>query len=484
MMNILCKAGCSALILLAVSASARASIITAVVRSSADSPRAVSVRDSAGLALERFTSFAPSIVFVNQELINDQMKKYSCGDESCLLSFARDAKIDCLIFVTASEGPEGIRIGFTARVPGVPYGGKAVKSYSALLSKSGIAREALTAATEEHAGKFIALLLRSIRLPVPVSVNGGKLTLGEELSGKYEVFRKIPGSPLFYETQGFDDFTKGVSAGSSYNQADAYFVLRDFAREGASFDEYLYGRKHEMLFSGSEGMTQYKVLFYVPALSAVSPIALPLGYYRNADYPGLFFSGCAMTPWGIVTAKYLKNAYWDKDTHLTQKEKGSRNFGLYWIFAGNSSLVVDMYAHEALDAAANYRPTEYLGGNATAVGLSILTPGGGMFYRGERLYGHLYYQAGNFLMYKTLLSFSSGERFNSDTGRYEKVKADRKKASAWLAGLIVLKGGEILHTVLTRDAVEAKHTVAQIEFQPLLEYDDGLRAGAGLVFRW
>jgi hypothetical protein len=440
------------------------------------------VRDSAGIALERFPAFVPSFVFVNQNLINEQMQKYSCTDESCLLSFAREAKIDCLIFVSAEEDREFVRVTYTARVPSVPYGGKAVKTYTAFIPKSGYSLDVMTAATEEHAGRFLSLLLESVSLPLDASVSSGRLNLPEKVSGRREVFRRIKGS-LFYETAGTDSFNEGVSEKNGYDPGESYFVLRDFTREGNLFSEYIYGRKHEMLFGPSQS-SRLSVLAFVPVISAVSPVALPLGYYRNSDYRGLLYSGCAMTPWAVISARYLKTAYWDKDSHLTRREKGGRNFGLYWVFAGNASLVVDMYAHEALKSSANYRQEEYLGSTGTAAGLAALTPGGGMFYRGERLYGHLYYQAGTFLMYKTMMSFAAGEKYDPDTGRYEKVKADRKKGYAWLAGFLALKGCEIIHASVSRDNIDSGYDTAGISFLPVMEYDNGLRCGAGLAFRW
>jgi hypothetical protein len=239
-----------------------------------------------------------------------------------------------------------------------------------------------------------------------------------------------------------------------------------------------------MVFPAASDVFQSRVLFFIPALSVLSPVALPLGYYRNGDYSGLLFSTAAASPWVVTTYRSLTNAYLDKDSHLDARERGGRNFGLYWLFCGNASLVVDMYAYQTLHSVSYFSQGEYLGKTSSAIILSVLTPGGGMFYRGERLYGHLYYQADNFLIYKTLCAFSSSNEYDPGTGRYVTKSPDRRKAYMWLSGLIAVKAVEIVHTIFTRDRIQIDSNYSSLEFVPLFEYDRTMRVGAGLACRF
>jgi len=140
-----------------------------------------------------------------------------------------------------------------------------------------------------------------------------------------------------------------------------------------------------------------------------------------------------------------------------------------------------MYAYQSLQSVRYYKQGEYLGKTSSAVILSVLTPGGGMFYRGERLYGHMYYQAGNFLMYKTLCAFSSSDEYDKSTGRYISKSPDRRKAYMWLSGLLAVKAAEIVHTVFTRDRIQIDNNLSRLELMPLLEYDGTMRVGAGII---
>jgi len=103
--------------------------------------------------------------------------------------------------------------------------------------------------------------------------------------------------------------------------------------------------------------------------------------------------------------------------------------------------------------------------------LSLLVPGGGMFYRGNRLWGSIYYQIDNGLAYITLKNLA--EKKN-------------KKTAYCFGALITVKAIEVIHSSFMRDDIFTGEIAGNSTILPTIaaENDGSLRAGFTAALRW
>jgi hypothetical protein len=455
-----------------------------VVWMKTDSPRTVSVRDSMNSILSGYSAFVP-VQFVNPALLNDQLQRFSCVDEKCILGFGRDAGIDIIVLGSIEDAGDSLIIRLDARPTEKPYNGKRILNYQTRIDlKRGSTAGDFTNFIAEHSGRFLAELLKRYRYPEYLSREAdGKLS-GKIPDGTYELFRENPYDKAFYMKIGNERFDSGKSTHMFEELRGRYYVERNHEQASRDLEDYIYGRKHELLFETGTLETPLRAVVFVPVLSVLSPIVLPAGYYQNRDYAGFAFAAASAIPWGVFSWQGLSDTIRDKK-YFTASERGRQYFGLYWFFVGNSSLVVDMYAHESLMSARSYGFARYLGNTPTAVALSALTPGGGLFYRGERLWGYFYYHSENYLLYKTLASFSRSDAYNESTGKFEKRSFNHKRAELYLSAFALLKGIEIIHAALASDKILAEAKYGSVDLIPVIEPDGrSARIGAGLAVQW
>ncbi len=94
-----------------------------------------------------------------------------------------------------------------------------------------------------------------------------------------------------------------------------------------------------------------------------------------------------------------------------------------------------------------------MGSGLTAAYLSLISGGGGHFYRGYRGWGYLYFHLNNALIYYTMREFSSDMRYDEASDSYQKDDINSRRAYMLLGALGVLKTVEILHAVLLKDRI-------------------------------
>jgi hypothetical protein len=449
-----------------------------------DSPRATSVRDSMNTLLSSYSAFVP-VQFVNPALLYDQLNRFSCIDEKCILGFGHDAGIDIVVLGSVEDMGDSIVINLDARPTDKPYNGKRIINYQTIIDlKKSSPTGDFTNFFSEHSGRFLAELLKRYRFPVYLVRGIDNHLSGKIPDGNYSLFRENPADTTFFREIGSEEFISGKSVHAFEDSRGRYYVEQNNEAAAHVLEEYIYGRKHELLFETGTLDAPFYAFAAIPVMSVLSPVVLPAGYYRNRDYAGFAFAAMSAIPWGVFSFQGLSDTYHDKK-HFTASERGRQYFSLYWFFAGNASLVVDMYAHEALLSSKSYNPQRFLGNTPTAIVLSAVTPGGGLFYRGERFWGYFYYHSENYLLYKTLVSFSKSDRYNESNGKYEKSGYDKKKAGMYLSAFALLKGIEIVHAVCAPDRILSDTKYGKLDLFPLIEPDGrSTRIGAGVACQW
>jgi hypothetical protein len=436
---------------------------------------------------------------VNTAMLNEQLSKYGCVEERCILSFALTAGIDVVISGNIDHGTASALLNLTAYGMKAPYFGRAIYRYTVKIPVSGLNR-ASDQIMEEHAGRFISRMLSEYRSMFVLKKSGEEnLTLDSDYiaTGIFQVYRfdiKSQGDDSIktYSTVGkikiknnniiFDESdTKEIKDGD--------FIFFTYKDRAEFLSEFYEGRKKEIVFESTSYKDDFLLFISTPPASALMPVVAPLAYYKYGDYSGLAL--WALNSWPYIYVEYQglihrPETYRDDRKDIPVKSTVNYRFGLYMLACGGMSLVADSFSKTELYLASNFQPRPNIGNTFSAVYLSLVSGGGGHFYRGYRLSGYIYFHLNNILIYSVIKEFSPSEKYNPETKSYNKDSVDKKKAYSYLGAFCLLKAVEITHVILRKDRITNGEIIENnFSFEPevIIDNNDHLLFGAKFVCR-
>jgi hypothetical protein len=197
----------------------------------------------------------------------------------------------------------------------------------------------------------------------------------------------------------------------------------------------------------------------------------------NNDWCGLGLWMVNATPYLYMEARGLYNSpsrLKENKKDISKDDRAMYYFGWYMAAAGGLPLFIDSYAHTYLYKASYYSDeTRLLGSNITAAYLSLVSNGGGMFYKGHRNWGYFYFHLNNILLYTTLREFSNTEQYNRETDSYIKKDTGRGTAKKLCAVLAVSKLVETVHTLMTDEDIDNGILEEQLTLPgPFISFDE------------
>jgi len=440
---------------------------------------------------------------VNSGILRRELTKYGCVDEKCVLRFARKAGISMIVRGDFDDKGDSIVLKLSSFGVDVPYQGRLIYQYRVEIPMSGpSSTRKFSYICEEHSGRFVSELMKKFKQPLFIkAVKSGdteatqfRLDTDKKISGEYRVYRfnKSPVKSQLRIYSGIADakITNSLLDSGEFKPEEGDFVFHIYKSKSDFLDEYYHGRKKEIVFTQpSVADSLYKVLFTVPA-SVTMPIASPLmGYYRNSDWEGLTLWAINAVPWITIEYYGLLNDPDDLrsgNRNISKDDKTINRFAWYMFFTGGMSLFVDAFSHRYLRDASDYKGTQPLMGNSmSAAYLSLVSGGGGHFYRGYRGWGYFYFHLNNILLYLTIREFSPPERYES--GSYNREGINKKMAYS-LAGIFsVVKIVEMVHAVMLRDSIRNGEVIDELySYEPftLIDYNDGIKYGLRCVYRF
>lgn len=441
---------------------------------------------------------------VTTDTMREQLSRYNCLEDTCVLRFAARAGISVIIRGSIEELADSLEVTVYALGIDAPYYGRSIYRYRAVIPTRGLrlgTREH-SYIFEEHAARFISGFLRRYEKPLYFKSAAGGIILdsSEPVSGVFTVQRPAgERGPLASLRRHFPlgvvTFREGRIALPSQALGgirEGDFILVNYARRSDALDDYYYGRKREIVLTDPTLSDTFNMILFTVPGSLTMPFVSPvLGYYASRDYTGLAL-------WTVNTSPYLYLEYdgirnrpqvLRRDRRDIPRDVTTRyNFSLYMLFCGNMSLFVDAFAHSYLSLASNYQGIQqYMGNPYTAAYLSLVSGGGGHFYRGNRFWGYAYFHANNALLYLTLREFSREMTYDEASGKYVEGDIDRGRAYSFLAAYCALKTVEIVHAVLSRDRMQ-NGTIDEggIDLVPFALHDGGrdLILGAAVSTRF
>lgn len=434
---------------------------------------------------------------VNPKLLQQELATFNCLEDSCVLRFARTAKIDIIIRGTIEDRGDTLSVHLYAFGIRTPYFGRNIYSYRVEIPLAGyrLAAQEFSYICEEHAGHFSARMLDRYQSFFPLKKLNNTLMIQSdyEITGTFDLYRThsktATGTIRPFSKIGKVRIEKNrvhIETLSVNTLSNNDFILVSHKAKAQFIRNFYYGRKHEIVFDKPNiSDTVYILLFTVPASASMPLLAPTVGYYQNSDYRGLAF-------WMLNASPYLYIQY-DGWTNRPEELRNSgesinkRNltnyyFGWYMTLCGGMALFVDAFSHQYIAQAANYQRSQSLMGNSlTAAYLSTISGGGGHFYRGYRAWGYLYFHINNILIYYAIQNLVKEEKYDATTNTYSEGEANTKRAWSILGVLALVKTIEVIHVVFTRDNIRNGIISANNDFdlQPRIFIDEEKRFSYG-----
>lgn len=441
---------------------------------------------------------------VNPILLKEQLTKFNCLDEKCILSFAKTAGLNLIINGFLEERGDTVILCLNAYGINTPYYGKIVYNYKVEIPFSGQSStvKEFNYIFEEHAGFFIHGLLSGYKAQISlIKDKSGKVKADSEriINGKFSVYRYKRKSgekndiKLYDEVGRIKIYNNVVNTDDldSFSIENEDFILYRFSDKADFLEQFYYGRKKEIVFERSFSRDTFLILLSTIPASAVMPIVTPIGHYRSGDFKGLCLWALNYSPYLYLQYDGFKNrpsTYREKKKDIPRNKTVRYSFGLYMLICGGLPLFMDAMAYNQLSHASNYRGTRsFMGNSQTAAYLSLISGGGGLFYRGHRSAGYLYFHLHNILLYSIIKEATPTERYNAATDSYQKEETDKNRLYTYLSIFGVVKLVEVFHAILSKDNIKHGRIIEEkYSFEPevIFKNESDLNIGAKYIFRF
>ena len=394
---------------------------------------------------------------IRTPLLKNELERFGCTDEKCTLRYAQSARINIVFTGSFEDLGQNVILTLAAHSTGFPYNGKTIyKATYNIKAPSGMSLMQSAAICEENAAIFIAdMLEKYIMLARVADGNILECDFQKVPDGTYTLYRFDKESDKILRTYKEIGNVKIrnqriVKHGSETPELGDFILFTDKSKS-ASIRYFYDGRKKEMTTMPVSLTVATSAVLLTPLASAFMPIAAPIfGYYEYADWSGL-------TLWAINAAPYLyleasgfmnnPDKLRDKNKDVSRYTNTNRKFAWYMLISGGISLFVDSFAHQSLQIASIYgKPQPYIGSPFLTGYLSLVSGGGGFFYKGYRGWGYFYFHLNNTLLYATLWHLSPEERYVND--QYVKDKKSKKNTAILMSAYGTAKVVEIVHALL------------------------------------
>jgi hypothetical protein len=447
--------------------------------------------------LNRIAESTRIFSIVNAPSLREEIVKYNCLEEKCLLRFLRNAEISLSIMGEVDDRREFMEVSLSAYGTDVYNHDRRIYYYRARIwydSKQTSREYSLIA--EEHAGKFMAKVISAYQLPVAGRISEqGEFVFDVFLSGTYVLYRPLSGGRdmlAMSEKVGEVKIDRGRLINARFEPRKGDYVLVRNEREGRDLEAFYYSKKKELtLGKANDFASMYYLLFTAPASALMPLIAPTVGYYAASDWQGLVLWVPNAAPYLYFEINGLTvyfSEYYKKKRTVPGEVRAKLIYSIYLAAVGGLPLFIDSYSRSTINPASNFQTSQsFLGNDLAAAYLSFAGGGGGHFYRGHRLWGYLYYHLNNVMVYFIIRDFTPSLRYNPLTRKYYNGKSVKKRGFCLLGAYGGLKIIECLHAVFIRDRIDSGEIMEE-SFSMLpdldLDYDMRLRYGLRCIYRF
>ncbi|MDY6935170.1 MAG: hypothetical protein SVZ03_13230 [Spirochaetota bacterium] len=440
---------------------------------------------------------------INTSLLKHELNKFKCLDEGCILRFAMEAGLHMIIRWHIEDCGEDLIIELKSYGICAPYFGRIIYKYRIMipLSLSGISTR-LSHILEEHVSHFFSRLLQKYTAQIFIKrEKNGVLALDvhEFITGAFTLYRydnaAIKEDPLgIFKPIGKLWVKENIVVKRELN-AEAIssrdFILISYNNQSRFLKDFYYGRKKEIVFEESSGADTFLEILFTPIASALMPVIAPIGYYTYGDFRGLSLWIANTLPYLYIEYYGLANRpedFRDDKRNISKNTLACNRFAIYMLFCGGISLVADLFSHRHLALSSDYYGRHpYMGNKLSAAYLSLVSGGGGHFYRGYRSWGYLYFHLNNILLYFTIREFSRGERYDISTNSYNKEEINEEKGYTLLGLFGCVKIMEIIHVLYLKDNIRNRGILEEclnLEPEIYLDREMNININAKYTYRF
>lgn len=399
---------------------------------------------------------------IQPDIINRELKKFSCVEEKCVLNFSVDAGINLLFTGSVTDNRSYMIIRLVSYGIDFPFNRRVIitREIKLMLDIPVNSRE-FSLICEEQAARFISETLKSFQYPVRIVIKNSKHVIDSDvkISGRFTVYSMNSSGTVKPSGEIEISDNQIVSSNNSFTPGES-FILQSFRDKSELIDTYYPKRKREIVFDKTSLYDTLFLFAVIPFASATMPVSSPyLGYYMHNDWSGLGLWMVNVTPYLYLEARGFINSpdrLKGKKRDISRNDRAVHMFGWYMLAAGGMPLFIDSYSHNYLHHASYFSEKNLmLGNNATAAMLSLTSNGAGHFYRGNRFWGYFYFHLNNSLLFMTLREFSVPEKYNESTRKYTSGTTDSKRRNWFIAGFALSKAIETVHACVSDDNISS-----------------------------
>ncbi len=424
---------------------------------------------------------------VNRGIIKRELTKFQCTSESCILNFAKEAGISLIITGEVRDRANHLIMDLRAFATGIPHQGKLIARRKTKIElKYRLTSREFSLLAEEQSGKFIALVLKKFK--TPVKIINGEVRYTPAISGEYKVYAqngdkiKNAGVVRIDNNKLQNPLPKGKQD----------LILLSHIEESKKITAYYTEEKKRIVFHKPDLSHTFSFVLFTAPASMTMPLASPiLGYFPKNDWSGLGLWTVNASPWLYVQARgFLErpSKLRSRKENISRDDIAMNHFAWFMFLTGGSSLFVDAFAGDYLNRASYFKQKyELMGNPMTAAWLSLISNGGGHFYRGNRFWGYLYFHLNNSLLYLTLRSNAQPKKYDRMNDKYISEKRDNRMFKIWGSALILSKTIEIAHAIMAEDRIDCGEELREsFSFSPLITPDERgqLLYGLSFVYRY
>lgn len=343
-----------------------------------------------------------------------------------IIQTAYNLKIDIVIFCEIVDKNDKLHFSMTAFANNFPFNGSRLLTFNKSIElDSDYNSQNYNLITEDLCIQFVSRVFRKF------------LSL-EQLAAKKDtqMYKKVVN----------DDFV-------TFKKTDIFvenetYYLKDYIEDADYLDSILYQKKTELVFSDASVEQRAFLMLSTPLFSLVSPIIVPFSYLGQNDYSAFGIWALNSAPYYYMASQtFLRHpmSYRDYGGETKKLYKAGYCFSIYYLFAGSMPFLIDSIANPYLDSSSIYKKSPYfIGDEFSAVWFSLVSGGGGHFYKGYRLKGYLFFHLHNILLYSTLYNLMTNEIYDEKTGNYTHSGKKYNYAIISISSFAVIKIIEII----------------------------------------
>lgn len=398
-----------------------------------DSPRGAIITKQMDYHFNNIFSNLDFIDYINPQDFRKYLIRDNLLNREQILQRSSEMNISITIFATIIDKNDTLHFSIIAFGNEFPHNGEIIAQMNKSITKiQNPSAKKYNLLSEDLCLQFSVKLLNNFKFPIKATSSSDS---NQFYSKQYDTYGKAFYTPI----------DKFISKNSYY--------VKNYKNKSNDLNTRFYINKKKLIFQGNNLETNFFTALSTPLLSTITPISAPFSYISNNDYSSLGLFIANSSPYYYIASQtYLRYppSMIKNNQNISKLDNTFYYFTLYHTFSGGISFFIDSTATYALHEAGQYNSKiPYIGDEHLAIYFSIISGGGGHFYKGHRFKGILYYHLNNLTLLSGLYFISEKMSYSNSEQKYHSSGKDIKKASLCFSAFVILKTIEVIDIINT-----------------------------------